>query len=92
MAFYEFLLPQWGSLVYTVSVSALVFLGLYMLNIIVSVPYPKDIPLLREPVGATRFSLKTRVAYYTNCSSLFSEAYENVSPSFHELQLCDAPM
>ncbi|KAF7559762.1 hypothetical protein G7046_g4395 [Stylonectria norvegica] len=42
-----------------------------------SVPYPPGIPLLREPKGARRFSLRTRLGYYTDCESLFREAYEN---------------
>lgn len=42
-------------------------------------PMPSGIPLIREPEGARRFSLRTRLAYYTNCEALFREAYENVS-------------
>ncbi|KAK2009715.1 cytochrome P450 [Colletotrichum eremochloae] len=42
-----------------------------------SVPYPKGIPLLGEPDGATRFSIRTRWRYYTDCTGLFREAYEN---------------
>ncbi|KAI9166290.1 Cytochrome P450 monooxygenase iccF [Paramyrothecium foliicola] len=39
------------------------------------VQVPSEIPLLRESKGARRFSLKTRLAYYTDCKSLFYEAY-----------------
>lgn len=85
MALFENLLSQqqqWGSAVYIVLLSALVFVGLYSLNALVSVPYPKSVPLLREPPGATRFSMKTRMAYYTDCASLYREAWENVSNDF----------
>lgn len=84
MALYESLLPQ--SAVYVVLLFALVFIGLYSLNALVSVPYPKGVPLLREPPGATRFSFRTRIAYYTDCPSLYREAYENVSLEFHDLR------
>jgi hypothetical protein len=43
-----------------------------------SIPYPANIPRVREKNGATRFSLKTRLAYYTDCEGLFRDAYENV--------------
>lgn len=46
------------------------------------VSYPPNLPRVREPAGATRFSLKTRWAYYTDCKSLYKEAYETVSPSY----------
>lgn len=85
MAFYETLLPQ--SAVYVVLLFALVLIGLYGLDALVSVPYPKGVPLLREPPGATRFSLKTRIAYYTDCAALYKEAYENVSHQNHDLRL-----
>lgn len=42
-------------------------------------PLPKGVPFIREPPGATRFSLKTRWAYLTDCVSLHKEAYEKVS-------------
>ena len=41
--------------------------------------YPDYIPRVREPENATRFSLKTRLAYYTECEQLYKEAYEQVS-------------
>lgn len=88
MALFDILLPQqqqWGSAVYVVTFSALVFVGLYSLNTLLSVPYPKGVPLLREPPGATRFSLKTRIAYYTDCASLYKEAWENVRDNLQDL-------
>ncbi|CAI6090501.1 unnamed protein product [Clonostachys chloroleuca] len=44
---------------------------------IVSVPYPDNIPLIREAPGARRFSLRTRWAYYTDCKALFKDAWDN---------------
>lgn len=42
-----------------------------------SIQYPVEIPRVREP-GRTRFSLRTRLAYYTDCAGLFRDAYEQV--------------
>jgi hypothetical protein len=54
-----------------------------------TVKYPDNLPRVREN-GRTRFSLRTRLAYYTDCKNLFSEAYETVCPSlaydFSQLQ------
>ena len=44
-------------------------------------PFPKDVPLIREPPGKRSFSLRTRWAYMTDCEALFREAYENVRVS-----------
>jgi hypothetical protein len=41
--------------------------------------YPSNLSRVREN-GRTRFSLKTRLAYYTDCQNLFNEAYKTVSP------------
>lgn len=57
------------------------FVLVYLLERYLSVPYPPGMPLLREPEGAKRFSLKTRLAYYTDCAGLFHEAYNDVSSS-----------
>lgn len=60
----------------TVSGSILV---LYLIeHYILGVPYPPEIPLVREPVGARRFSIRTRLAFYTDCQNLFRDAYDNV--------------
>lgn len=60
----------------------LVFAGVAILlianEVLFTVHLPKGVPLIREPPGATRFSLKTRLAYYTDCRALFREAYDNV--------------
>ncbi|GKT72858.1 cytochrome P450 [Colletotrichum tofieldiae] len=42
-----------------------------------SVPYPKGVPLVGEPEGATRFSIRTYWRYYTDCRGLFREAYDS---------------
>jgi hypothetical protein len=44
----------------------------------VTIRYPSNLPRVRERKGATRFSLTTRLAYFTNCKSLYEEAYEKV--------------
>lgn len=79
---YSIFLPLWASPFWVALTSVVVIVGLYMLNTLVSVPYPKGVDLVREPAGATRFSLKTRLAYFTDCASLYREAYHNVSLGF----------
>lgn len=55
--------------------------ALYLLERhVLSVPYPEGIPLVREPEGARRFSLRTRLAYFVDCEALFRDAYVNVGP------------
>ena len=55
---------------------------------IVSVPYPPGMPLVREPEGARRFSIRTRLAYYLDCERLFKDAYNNVNLSNPLLHAC----
>ncbi|GKT64366.1 cytochrome P450 [Colletotrichum tofieldiae] len=53
---------------------------LYLANrFVFDTGYPPGIPLVREPVGAKRFSLRTRLAYYTDCERLFHDAYHDYS-------------
>jgi hypothetical protein len=40
--------------------------------------YPVEIPRIREREGKRYFSLRTRLAYYTDAKELFREAYEKV--------------
>ncbi|OHE96230.1 cytochrome P450 [Colletotrichum orchidophilum] len=47
---------------------------------LISIPYPKGIPLIGEPDGATRFSVRTYMRFYTDCQGLFREAYDNGKP------------
>jgi hypothetical protein len=42
-----------------------------------AIKYPDNLPRVREN-GRRRFSLKTRLAYYTDCKAIFQEAYETV--------------
>lgn len=64
------------------SIVVIVVLAIYVIDKLTAVPYPPDIPLIREPKGARRFSLRTRWAYLTDCQALFYEAYHEVqSPS-----------
>ncbi|KAL6416301.1 cytochrome P450 [Ilyonectria robusta] len=52
---------------------------LYLIeHYILGVPYPPVVSLVREPAGARRFSIRTRLAYYTDCQNLFRDAYDNV--------------
>jgi hypothetical protein len=46
---------------------------------ITGVPNPPTIPLVCEPEGARRFSLRTRLAYYIDCKPLYEEAWDKVS-------------
>ncbi|RGP76850.1 ent-kaurene oxidase [Fusarium longipes] len=57
------------------SVAAILLVALFITEKLLSVPYPPGIPLIREPEGARRFSLRTRWQYLTNCQPLFYEAY-----------------
>ncbi|KAJ3538649.1 hypothetical protein NM208_g5815 [Fusarium decemcellulare] len=53
-------------------------LGLVLIeHFIFGIPYPPKIPLVREPVGARRFSIRTRLAFYIDCQNLFRDAYDN---------------
>ncbi|KAL4781964.1 cytochrome P450 [Aspergillus varians] len=51
---------------------------LYLVNaIFLNVASPKGVAFIREPLGKSSFSLKTRLAYLTDCESIFREAYQN---------------
>ena len=57
--------------------------GLFVVLLLVehfvwSLPYPPGMSLVREPEGATRFSVRTRLAYYFDCEGLYRDAYHNV--------------
>jgi hypothetical protein len=61
---------------------AAIFIAVFahlVIGYLTQVRYPPNLPRVREPAGATRFSLKTRWDYYTDCKSLYKEAYETVS-------------
>lgn len=44
-----------------------------------TIKYPSNLPRVGEPAGKTRFSLRTRLAWYTDCEKLYQEAYNTVS-------------
>ncbi|KFX93485.1 hypothetical protein O988_06800 [Pseudogymnoascus sp. VKM F-3808] len=61
---------------------AAIFIAVFahlVIGYLTQVRYPPNLPRVREPAGATRFSLKTRWDYYTDCKSLYKEAYETYS-------------
>jgi hypothetical protein len=77
-------LPTLTSPLGIASVLVVLFIALFITEKLINVPYPPDIPLIREPKGARRFSLRTRWAYLTDCKALFHDAYHDVrnqSPS-----------
>jgi hypothetical protein len=71
-------LPALTSPLGLAAVAAVLLIGLFITEKFLSVPYPEGIPLIREPKGAKRFSLRTRWLYLTDCKSLFHEAYQDV--------------
>ncbi|MCJ1402135.1 hypothetical protein MMC11_005354 [Xylographa trunciseda] len=52
--------------------------ALYFSSRFFTLHYPPNLPRVREN-GKTRFSLRTRWAYYTDCANLFREAYDTYS-------------
>ncbi|KAF4997932.1 hypothetical protein FDECE_11945 [Fusarium decemcellulare] len=70
-------LPSLMSPLGIASVAVVAFFVLYLVERLIHVPYPPGIPLIREPEGARRFSLRTRWAYLTDCRGLFREAYHD---------------
>jgi hypothetical protein len=50
--------------------------------------YPVEIARVREPEGKRTFSLRTRLAYYTDAKELFREAYEKVCPCLPQVNGC----
>ncbi|KAM0248340.1 hypothetical protein ACHAP5_003511 [Fusarium lateritium] len=70
-------LPTLTSPLAIISAVAVLFIALFITEKVINVPYPPDIPLIREPKGARRFSLRTRWAYLTDCKTLFHDAYHD---------------
>ncbi|CEI41467.1 hypothetical protein FVEN_g3634 [Fusarium venenatum] len=68
-------LPALTSPLGIASVAAILLIALFITEKILSVPYPPGVPLIREPEGSRRFSLRTRWQYLTNCQPMFYEAY-----------------
>lgn len=57
-----------------IAVTAVVFFH----HFFITPPYPEGVDLIREKPGARRFSIRTRLAYYTDCEALYTEAWHNV--------------
>lgn len=74
----NFAVPQPGSPVGLALILSGLCIILYIVGLYISVPLPKGVALIREPSGARRFSWRTRLAYYTDCASIFREAYHEV--------------
>ena len=74
-----FVLPEFGT---PIGVVVICFSALSVLYIVHSsffgVPRPKGVPLLRERPGKRTFSLKNRLSYFTDCESIYREAYHGV--------------
>lgn len=71
-------LPPLASPLGFVLVAVAGFVLLYLIErYVLDVPYPQGIPIVGQPAGSRRLSLRTRLRYYTDCESLFREAYDN---------------
>lgn len=74
------------------SVRAAALTSLFLLLAVVVVAhfstlrYPVEIPRVREREGKRYFSLRTRLAYYTDAKELFREAYEKVRSGIQSLE------
>lgn len=51
---------------------------LYVVHSFFRVSLPKGVPLLRERPEKRTFSLKNRLSYFTDCESIYREAYHGV--------------
>lgn len=72
-------LPELGSPTGIVLLFLSISAALYFVNrVFFSIPYPPNVPFIREPEGKQGFSFRTRLAYYLDCQSLFREAYHDV--------------
>ncbi|KAM7221982.1 cytochrome p450 [Rhypophila decipiens] len=70
--------PLLSLLTSTPVITLLLIALLYTIDtLILSPPYPKNIPLINEPPSARRFSLKTRYRFYTDNVALHQEAWNS---------------
>jgi hypothetical protein len=68
-----------GTLIAVLVICFAAFLVLYFFNSsFFTVPPPEGVPLLRERLGKRSFSLKNRLSYFTDCESIYREAYHDV--------------
>ncbi|KAI9371732.1 cytochrome P450 [Aspergillus egyptiacus] len=76
----EPMIPEFGGLLKIGLYYLLPATLLYIVNsLFFRVAKPDGVPYIREPPGKKSFSWKTRLAYLTDCESLFREAYQNYS-------------
>jgi hypothetical protein len=61
-----------------VSTSLFLLLAVAVIAHFSTLRYPVEMPRVREREGKRYFSLRTRLAYYTDAKELFREAYEKV--------------
>lgn len=78
MALVDLLLPRMSGSVGLAVLLLLLVVLFFVINSVTSTPHPPGVPLIREPPGATRFSLRTRLAYYTDYQNILQEAYDDV--------------
>lgn len=80
MALVDLFLSRLSGSVGLVAVLLLLIALFLVINSLTSTPHPPGVPLIREPPGATRFSLRTQLAYYTDYQNILQEAYDDVCP------------
>lgn len=51
--------------------------------------FPGNLSLIREKPRTKHFSIKTRLAFYFRCSSLYRDIWDKVSPYCHPSRRCD---
>lgn len=75
-----------------IGVAIICFASLLVLYIFHSsfftVQHPEGVTLLRERSGKLTFSLKNRLSYFTDCESMYREAYHGVRV-FETPPMCD---
>lgn len=78
-------LQPWHVIAAVIFISIAILVSATLLSIVFGLQYPSNVPRIREKPGAGHFSLRTRLAYYTDCEALFLGAYEKVSSSVESL-------
>jgi hypothetical protein len=75
MASLDFI-PTQGSGFILLAIIAMVLSLIY--QIYLTRQFPKELSLIREKPNANHFSIRTRLAFYFHCSSLYHDIWENV--------------
>ncbi|KAF2140916.1 uncharacterized protein K452DRAFT_351633 [Aplosporella prunicola CBS 121167] len=76
MAFLATLLPPLEGYENLVFISAVLVSVVIVYQTFFAIRYPANLPLIGEPAGKRRFSLRTRLRYYSDCAALYKEAYD----------------